>query len=413
MARIIPNVAHISEFSTGSDGSRYNGTCTEASAAVVLTSALGLSTDYQTVVDLMVDIVHALQSRGEASGNGAAKTVSIGADMALRGASIDTQWNYEADQMPQDWRGYIRANAGIRPIFMQLANAAGIVDSNGVPEDGGVQYHAIAIVGVTDAGYLVSDPNNPNIQNDLDTYPMFALEAASPCALIGLNISTQQSHLSGGATMTIPTGWTDDGNDTLTAPNGLTMSGGFRAQTLAATNWDPANVPGEPEMHFDPIRRQRMALGSWYADLNKPAGANIWYQSVDGKEGANRLAELAASNETSSHLQQQLDTMQTQLVATQTQLANEQPQVTTLQSQLADTQKQLADAKALIADSQSHIAALQQQLATAQTQSIPVTTPSPVPSTPSADRSSQQAQDALATLNSFFHYVHLYGGATQ
>lgn len=58
---------------------------------------------------------------------------------------------------------------------------------------------------------------------------------------------------SGGATMGVPTGWTDDGT-TLTAPNGYRFILGFRQHVLSH-NWDTQNVPLENEHSANPVER--------------------------------------------------------------------------------------------------------------------------------------------------------------
>jgi len=306
---IVANAVHISEFSTSSHGEGFHGTCTEASAAMILTAANGLSTDYQTVVDLMVDIRDVMYTEGNASANGAANFADIGNELRRRLADIHTEWDYQGDSLPQDWISYLRANAGIKPIMVQLANAQGLVNIAGAGEDAGVHYHAIAILGKSDTGYIVGDPNNPNVVNDFDTYPLWALQDAQVCALIALNVKEQpqvqpQEHTA----MTIPTNWRDDGT-TLTAPNGLVVTGGFRDNVLA-TNWQADNLPGENEAHFDPIRRQRFALGTFYADISQHT---IWYQSVDATEGEGRLLDIRTANKAIADLETQLAAVKAQL----------------------------------------------------------------------------------------------------
>ena len=64
----------------------------------------------------------------------------------------------------------------------------------------------------------------------------------------------------GGNTMTIPTGWTDDGT-TLKAPDGTPVHLGFRDHVLA-NNWDPANIPLEAEQHLPILEQSNPGLGS-------------------------------------------------------------------------------------------------------------------------------------------------------
>lgn len=56
---------------------------------------------------------------------------------------------------------------------------------------------------------------------------------------------------SGGNTMSIPKGWSDDGT-VLTAPNGHKVVRGFREYVLSH-NWDPTNEPLEAEQGVSPV----------------------------------------------------------------------------------------------------------------------------------------------------------------
>lgn len=61
----------------------------------------------------------------------------------------------------------------------------------------------------------------------------------------------------------IPTGWTDDGT-TLKAPDGTPVRMGFRDHVLNS-NWDPANIPLEPEQHLDLVEQSNPSLGAGQA----------------------------------------------------------------------------------------------------------------------------------------------------
>ena len=184
--RLCPNSQHISEFHNG-----FTGTCTQTSAAMILASAEGTPTNANDVVNLMLSMTHDMIAAGTASANGAATVANMATELRKRGASVATEWDYAGDRLPQDWISLLRANAGIRPILLQLANAQAITDAYGHAQDGGVHYHAIAILGIANEGYVVADPNNPNVENTLDTYPLWALNNASPCGLIMLNVKQQ------------------------------------------------------------------------------------------------------------------------------------------------------------------------------------------------------------------------------
>ena len=60
---------------------------------------------------------------------------------------------------------------------------------------------------------------------------------------------------------TVPQGWSDDGS-TLKAPDGTPVHLGFRDHVLSSGNWDPANVPLEPEQHLSIIEQSNPGLGA-------------------------------------------------------------------------------------------------------------------------------------------------------
>jgi hypothetical protein len=67
------------------------------------------------------------------------------------------------------------------------------------------------------------------------------------------------SYLQGGSTMSIPTGWHDNGH-TLTAPNGVPVVAGFRDYVLAH-NWDANNWPLQAEQGRTPLELSNPSLG--------------------------------------------------------------------------------------------------------------------------------------------------------
>jgi len=303
--RQVPNLVHISEFSKGSNGEQIKGTCTEASAAMILTAANGLANDYQSVVDLMISIRDVMFQAGTASANGAATFANIASDLRRRGADIDTQWDYQGDSLPQDWVGYLRANAGIKPIMVQLANAQALVNVSGTDQDVGVHYHALTILGVTDTGYIVGDPNNPNVVNDTDIYPLWALENASVCALIALNVKAQPQEVTPMATVaTVPDGWHDDGIDTLTAPSGCIVIGGFR-EYIVNHSWDAADQPRVNVQSFGDTRRQDFNFSVLYANVATHA---LWLAGGN-TEMQRRLEDSVTANQQIVQLQAELDAL--------------------------------------------------------------------------------------------------------
>ena len=233
--QMVPNTQHISEFHGRPNGPVYHGTCTQTSAAICVAAAEGQPTDHQGVIDLMLTMTEEMIADGAAATNGAATVANMAREMIRHGASIAIEWDYAGDIMPHDWHTLIKENAGIHPILMQLANAQALYNAHGQAEDQGVHYHAIAIVGIADEGYVVADPNNATVEQTFDIYPIQALTNARPCGLIMLNTK-------GPPTM-LPTGWTDDGT-TLTSAKGVHIINGFRAYCLEHPEF--LAIAGEP-----------------------------------------------------------------------------------------------------------------------------------------------------------------------
>jgi hypothetical protein len=183
--KMCPNAWHIKEFYGG-----YNGTCTQTSAAMCLASANGSPSDHDGVVNLMLAMTREMIAAGKAGNNGAATIANMAAEVRSRGGHTSAEVDYGGDRMGYDWVSLLRANAGVKPILLQLANAQAITDAYGHSQDGGVHYHAIAVLGIANEGYVVGDPNNPNVENAFDTYPLWTLTNASPCGLIMLDVKT-------------------------------------------------------------------------------------------------------------------------------------------------------------------------------------------------------------------------------
>lgn len=71
------------------------------------------------------------------------------------------------------------------------------------------------------------------------------------------------SFLQGGAMATkIPAGWSDNGKDTLTAPNGVKVVLGFREFILdSKNNWNPDDYPLRPQYHANPLEHSNPGEG--------------------------------------------------------------------------------------------------------------------------------------------------------
>ena len=80
---MLANLRTISQFSTGSNGARFSGTCTQAAAAVCLTIANRLPSDYQSVVNLMIAMTESMIARGVSDRRGAATISGIRDELVI------------------------------------------------------------------------------------------------------------------------------------------------------------------------------------------------------------------------------------------------------------------------------------------------------------------------------------------
>jgi hypothetical protein len=116
--------------------------------------------------------------------------------------------------------------------------------------------------------------------------------------------------LSGGNTMsTVPQGWTDDGT-TLKAPDGTPITLGFRDYVLN-NNWDPANIPLEPEQHCDPLEQSNPSLGAGQQQLFR--WTTLEYTQARGVFEAWSGQELLWYQKQATQLQSQITDLQKQL----------------------------------------------------------------------------------------------------
>lgn len=241
--RELPHSAALSEFIAG-----YNGDCGETAELAALHVALGLALDGPELATIVQrDIAH-----GWASSNGSEPLSSIADDLALVGAQ------YTSDGFSQpptfDWKGALAANAGVKPVILEFANAQALPG-----DETGVHYHfATALGGDPDTEtYAFADGDNVAARSgQLVNYTVAQLEAAQPCGLILVEMANN----GGGGVSGVPSGWKDDGK-TLTAPNGMPVVQGFRDYVLA-NSWSADNWPLMAETGADPVEPGNPSLGA-------------------------------------------------------------------------------------------------------------------------------------------------------
>lgn len=179
----------ISEFS---DDRSLNGTCTQTALEVCVAAVQNRAPD----TSRMIAYTHVMQKLRDAAGNplAAANGATTLAHIAwyaraVLGMTVATEWDY-AEPLSQDWLSLLRAHAGTQPILMQVAHGAALIDAETHvrPEAAvrGLRYHAIAIVGRQEDGYIVADGDNPQVTQRFQIYDRATLAAAVPCGLMML-----------------------------------------------------------------------------------------------------------------------------------------------------------------------------------------------------------------------------------
>lgn len=135
----------------------------------------------------------------------------------------------------------------------------------------------------------------------------------------------------GGNMLGVPTNWKDDGK-TLTAPNGVAVVRGFRDHVLN-NNWQPNNVPLEPEEAANPVEEG--------FTQNPSGGTRQLFNDCElGWTTARGVYEVGIGNEL-RFVRADRDKAKAEIVTLRQQLAIANTQITTLKQQLdANSQAQ-------------------------------------------------------------------------
>ena len=208
---LLPHAGHISEFAEG-----FNGTCTQTALEVCLACV----EQRAPTQEHMVAITREMIAKGICAANGAATLWAVAHEARDLGRSVAIEWDYQEPLQP-DWHKALLDNAGLRPILMQVAVGMALVDAETQIRDEAQQlhYHAIAIVGRQDDGYVVADGDHPQVTERFQVYTYPTLQAAQPCGLLVLDMPLPTIPHSN-----LPTGWVDDGTQLL----GPTAADGHR-----------------------------------------------------------------------------------------------------------------------------------------------------------------------------------------
>lgn len=305
--RLLPNALHFSEFQGG-----YHGTCGETALATALVCATPQIETTADAIALLLSTTRELIGLGWASASGSTTTQHLHDEAIRRGFTPDTFIGFEQPLPSAPLHSLLLSTAGVKPIIIEIAQGGNLPG-----DERGLQYHFICIVGITDAGYICNDGDNPASSAQLVTYSWSQIEAAVPCGLLVIDL--QPGNTQGATPMSVPAGWSDNGKDTLHDPSGIPVIGAMRDYVLSHS-WDPADTPMGPEQEVEQVEMGNAALAhkgvvqffkmsgqlSWDGSFNGGAAWRTW----SGQEENALRGNLAAASAQINTLRQQLQAQQ-------------------------------------------------------------------------------------------------------
>lgn len=308
--RLLPNALHFSEFQGG-----FHGTCGETALATAMVCSTPPIEDTQEAIDLMLSMTHELIGLGWASSSGSTTTQHLRDEAVRRGFSPDSS-SFISFQQPlansAAFHNLLLSTAGVKPIVIEIAKA-------GVLEGNSVQYHFICVVGITDAGYICNDGDNPNISSHLVTYSWAQLESAVPCGVLVLDMKT-----SGGSAMPVPAGWSDNGT-TLKDPSGKIVTLGFR-QYILDNAWDAADVVVTSDKGVSEVELANSSHGAGdiqyfrYSQLSYTQKEGV-FKTWLGSEAAWMRDQIGALSQQAASKDAEISSLESQIAALQSQIA--------------------------------------------------------------------------------------------
>jgi hypothetical protein len=168
------------------DGTQFRGTCGQTALAVCIAVAQGTPDTYEGVGELMIALTQGMIAKGIAAPNGASRLSGLAEAARDTGSSVALELPYQDPRMGR-WREILREYAGRQPIILQVARGEALVDAEtGGRDDVGLQFHAIAVLGIAEQGYLCGDSDNAEITRRFQVYPEATLAEAIPCGLLML-----------------------------------------------------------------------------------------------------------------------------------------------------------------------------------------------------------------------------------
>jgi hypothetical protein len=254
-ARLLPGRIHRESEFVG----RLHGACgpNAASMAERWADQSGLST---------LDVFHRMHAAGRCDANGVTTMSQLVADARSAGYRVDAL-PYREPMPEADWRGFFESHVGRQAIVFETANGQALHDTlSGKGENArNLHYHFVMVAGwhpggptsvaqakgrVLSPGWWCCDGDNFAGGDVMQFYADSVLAAARPCAAMAVYARVGNGS-GGGTTMAVPTDWKDDGT-TLTAPNGVLVTLGFRGYVLGH-DWDANDWPLAAERHTDSI----------------------------------------------------------------------------------------------------------------------------------------------------------------
>jgi hypothetical protein len=165
---------------------QFHGSCGQTALAVCLANAAGAPADFEGVGELMIHLTKQMIAKGLAGGNGRSTLAALAAQARASDGIVALALAYRDPQLER-WRDLLRERAGRQPIVLQVAHGEALVDDEtGCGDEQGLRYHAIAIVGQDEGGYLAVDGDHPEVTRRFQHYPEATLAAADPCGLLVL-----------------------------------------------------------------------------------------------------------------------------------------------------------------------------------------------------------------------------------
>lgn len=178
---LLPHFGHIAEFYRDPlTGQEWNGTCTQTALEVCVASLDGRAPWQNHMCLIARDMV----ANKMCAPNGASTLTAIAKEARALGYKTPVEWGFQ-QPLSEDWHDLLLANAGIHPILMQVANGLALVDAETESKDeSGLHYHAIAIGGKQQHGYICADGDNPQVGTRNQIYTWDTLKLAVPCGLL-------------------------------------------------------------------------------------------------------------------------------------------------------------------------------------------------------------------------------------